>query len=280
MWTVLLDSTVVVSDFRLRSAAVQGLFARAKSGQLRIVVPEVVIREAVVRFEQSLAELAAVERKTGTLAGRLGVDRPDHCLDPAAEVTRYEVELRDTLRDAGADVPPPAPTPHLDLMERAARKIKPFKASGAGYRDALIWETALAYARGGEVALVTANHLDFAETSDEVALVAAGLRSDLFRIGEEYDRVIVCRTLATAIEYLFAADERLAEELNASPPASAQDLIDLLPGVLPVAEDPALGLPRDAAILEARPTLSPSGVKRRPGTGSRRSWRHGSEPPR
>jgi hypothetical protein len=77
------------------------------------------------------------------------------------------------------------------LVDRAIAQRKPFRESGTGYRDVLIRETIVRYAEVSDVTFVTDNHRDFAESNDDVSLMAPALRQDLARIGEAHDRARV-----------------------------------------------------------------------------------------
>lgn len=249
MWTVVLDTTAIVADFRLRSAPMLGLVERAAQRSLRLVVPEVVVREAIAKYGQHLAQLESTLSKASTLAGRLGLSFEPAPIQHAAEVEGYSQMLRARLREIGAEMPEPPDTPHLTLIDRAVSRTKPFVESGAGYRDALIWESVLACARSSDVAFITSNSSDFADRGDEVSLVCSDLRRDLFRLGESEDRVIVCRNPAAAVEHLFMRDERLRDVLNRQRSILANDLINLLPPVLVVGRPTELGIPANATIF-------------------------------
>ena len=56
-------------------------------------------------------------------------------------------------------------TPHEDLARRATTRRKPYKPSGEGYRDSLIWETTLSLATNvdAQVVLLSENTKDFGD---------------------------------------------------------------------------------------------------------------------
>lgn len=232
----MLDTTAIVGDYRLRSPAAVGLLERAAQGQLRIVVPEIVIREAVGRYRRDLDDLARHSAKQHTLAHRLGVTIEPAEIDTDACADAYERDLRATLHQAGARTPPPSDVPHLDLVDRAIARQAPFRENGTGYRDALIWDTVRTEAASSDVAFVTDNHTDFAESDEAVSLVAQTLRADLWRMGEKNDRVVVLRTPRAAIEYLFTRNEALLARLQSSPPIDGDKLVDTLDPLITVPE--------------------------------------------
>jgi len=249
MWTLVLDSTSLVADFRVRSPTTVGLFDRAAAGKLSIVVPEIVVREVVGKFKQELKDARSHLVRARSKFVRLGVplDVPD--LDVDALGTEYEQYLRSTFERIGAEIPSPPDITHLELVDRAIAQRKPFRESGTGYRDALIWETVVRYAAASDVTFVTDNHRDFAESNDDVSLVAPALRQDLTRIGKAHDRVLVCRNTAAAIDYLFLRDEVLLETLRADPPFSSLQFLAVLDPVIALRVVPELALPERAEVL-------------------------------
>ncbi|MBL8776750.1 MAG: DUF4935 domain-containing protein [Acidimicrobiales bacterium] len=242
MWTVVLDTTAIVGDYRLRSPAAAALLERAAQGQLRIVVPEIVIREAVGRYRRDLDDLARHSAKQRTLAHRLGVTIEPADIDTDACAHSYEKDLRAALHQAGARTPPPSDVPHLDLVDRAIARQAPFRENGTGYRDALIWDTVRTEAATADVAFVTDNHTDFAESQEAVSLVTQSLRADLWRMGEKDDRVVVLRTPRAAIDYLFTRNEALLAQLQSRPPVDGDKLVDTLDPLIPVPDGIAADL--------------------------------------
>jgi hypothetical protein len=247
--TVILDATALVADFSLKSPSIQGLLERAPRRRLRIVVPEVVVREVVGKYGQSLTELLAGCSKISSQAKRLGIGLDLRPPDHAGGVEEYERALRVRLSEIGAETPLPPGTPHLELVDRAVSRRKPFVDSGAGYRDALIWESVLVYAAESAVAFVTNNSADFAESQDDVSLVAADLRADLKARGFPDDRVIICRSAGSAVERLFLRDERLLARLQEEGIVTSEMVLDDLPVILDLEPHPALRLPEDAKLI-------------------------------
>src|SRR5262245_44461632 len=99
-----LDTSILVRDFSLRSAPFQILFgAFSIIEDFRVLVPEVVIDEAVANFHERLVEEFAKERHaTEKLARLLDAAREPHG-QPLELVQRsvYEARLRERLSSAG-----------------------------------------------------------------------------------------------------------------------------------------------------------------------------------
>lgn len=187
---VVLDASVICTDFRMRGAPFEMLLAAGARGELSIVVPEVVFLE-VVRvyartfrsYKRNLERQIAGFRRMGLVQAAVGLGIPRNAHDASVS---YEGDLRQKLKDVGAEIRPLPFVSHDSILKRALEGRKPMSESERGYRDTLIWETVLEVARQTEkVILLSTNTKDF---SDDDAL-AADLRHDLASNGLPPDRV-------------------------------------------------------------------------------------------
>lgn len=199
--TIVPDTTELERAQVLTSGGWGDLLNRCRRGDLRIVVPDVVIREAARHFGPAVAkELAPSTRLLETLRSLGVADLPDleEVRSAIGDPQAFYIErLRSRLERHDAVV---APVPEVSQEQILARDLagrKPFIASGKGYRDALIWETVLELVRslpeGDVVYLVTKNKGDFA--NDDGGL-AADLDADLVAL----DRPGVVVRVDTAVQ--------------------------------------------------------------------------------
>jgi predicted nucleic acid-binding protein len=140
---VVLDTNTFYSDLRMRGP-IRVLLDRAAAGELTLVIPEVVIQEVLKRFRQRYEK--TVQQATSAIrsAKDLGVDTLDLDLESVDQaVIVYEAELRTRLHQDGVLISQYPAASHEDVLDRAIRRRKPFKESGAGYQDTLIWLTVL-----------------------------------------------------------------------------------------------------------------------------------------
>jgi hypothetical protein len=175
-----LDANVLVANFRPGNAF-KLVLEGARTGQLRLVVPELAVKEAARKHTAFVQDKIVALEKAAAGLDRAGVAISVGSLpDPSAASVAYEARLRRLLSEAKATVAPLPSTPHERLVEKALEKSKPFTGRDAGYRDALLWETALAEAKrtDGPVVLLTMNTRDFADSKDAPQL-AADLQRDL-----------------------------------------------------------------------------------------------------
>ncbi|MDO8208958.1 PIN domain-containing protein [Conexibacter sp. CPCC 206217] len=223
---VVVDANILIANFR-SGRAFKLLMDGARTEQLRVSVPELVIREATNKYrERCDEERRALERAAGGLA-RLGVDWSGHSrIDPATEAARYGRDLRRTLKAAGVRIPRIASISHSRMVDRALARKKPFGENGAGYRDALLWETVLNEVRQhGPLVLLTKDRSDFAtdgqlagDLADDLSLQgdsanSVTLQSDLKAFVEAHVEVSVV-ALATVKRVLPQAERGLNEWLQ------------------------------------------------------------------
>jgi PIN domain len=192
---VLLDANILIANFR-SGRAFKLLLDGARTGQLELIVPEIALREAANKFEERCTEeRRALEKAMGRLS-RLGVQTSaSAAVDPQAERLRYERNLRRSLRSSGGRTPGIAKVPHGALVDRALQRRKPFKDNGAGYRDALLWETVLKEAGSAALYFFTLDGSDFAVDGK----LAADLARDLERTGCDAESVELRTDLAVFV---------------------------------------------------------------------------------
>jgi hypothetical protein len=169
---IVLDSTAYRADLLLKGNAFRILLAALGKIGARLLLPEVVLEEVVNGFREKAEQFAAKIAALSSDARRLGLDAS--CIgktpDIDSEVARYRSDL---LKRLGAELIDLPSIPHVELVNRALQRRKPFSDQGAGYRDALIWQNVLDLLKSSneQVCFVTANRRDFWDDK--------GLHSDL-----------------------------------------------------------------------------------------------------
>lgn len=168
----MLDATVFGGHDRyLESAAGRLLRDESAAGRLRIAVPEVVLLEAEAhhrRAVQSARErLFAAHEALRQLTAPPGRDRRPWRL-------HYREEFEAMLRAARGELLPTPAVPHINLLQKAAARWRPFDARGEGYREALVWESALELLEHTRepVILISGAYAAFSETRDRPELAA------------------------------------------------------------------------------------------------------------
>ena len=102
---------------------------------------------------------------------------------------------------------------HEELVEWAIQRRKPFDQNGSGYRDSLIWKSAVALATtvDGQVVLLACDG-DFKDSDDNLA---ENLRTDLVNRGLEEDKVVLVRSAKEFVDVHILA--QLKEVLEGDP---------------------------------------------------------------
>ncbi|ROR80047.1 protein of unknown function [Plantibacter flavus] len=141
---VIVDANIIVNDPLLRQRKWRVAQDEIASHRLRLVLPEVALLEAIGGYRRERTEKArqvrsiirkSTQRAKGAAEELLNVYRD--------EANAYESILRARLREVGIEVVDPSEHSHLELTERAVNRTPPFDDDGGGYRDTLIWLTAL-----------------------------------------------------------------------------------------------------------------------------------------
>lgn len=177
------------------------MLERAEAGDFEIVVPRIVVEEAVRQYPDRLrGELERAEkavRGLGSELAALGLPPPvAPDVDTEAAIARYERDLRERLSSTGCEIAEHPPGVEAAATWASTRR-KPFKQDGRGLPDAFVWLTVLDKAQDDDVVLVTANGNDFADENDPT-LPAPELRADLKSRGIHPGRV---RLVRTAVEF-------------------------------------------------------------------------------
>jgi hypothetical protein len=199
---VVFDSAVLIADYRLRSIHMKALLEQSRNETHTIAIPNLVFDEVVNKWREHAEIMVRSWEKVVDNADRLLLDKLYEAPPDLDLLTNeYSTWLKDQLDAHGIrwlDIPR---VTHLELARKAVAKTKPFAPSGAGYRDALIWESVkeLASESVGEVIFVSFDKKDFWDGKGNLHadLVASLEESDL-----KPDQVVLITDIAVAVERL------------------------------------------------------------------------------
>lgn len=226
---VLIDANVLVANFR-PGHAFRLLLDGSRTGQLDLVVPDLAIKEAANKhreqaekaargLDKALADLSRLEVKVG----RIGPVNPDGASQA------YAARLRRSLAAARARVSSTVDVPHERLIRRALERRKPFSESGAGYRDALLWEGVVAEACADRALYFCTK--DTGDFSQNGALPPDLLR-DLSEAGKPEDSVTLIVDLPRLVGELVNVCQVATIDVRQVLPKRISNLYDLLQGTL------------------------------------------------
>lgn len=197
------DTTVFVADFWMRGIQFTVFWEGLPRLDAAVRVPHVVVDETINKFAETVTErwnearraLSKAERLLGQAVGGVCSEGERDAL-----INGFAESFRETLDDRGIVIVDYPEIGHRDLAKKALSRRKPFNKRGAGYRDALIWESVLQLAEAGDdhVVFVTGNTDDFADGDN--ARLHADLLAELAAGGIDADRVPLLTSLQAVNE--------------------------------------------------------------------------------
>ena len=214
---VILDTNILYADFNLSGNAFRIFIEGMPRISAEVFIPQVVLDETVAKYRQRIESVInAVNRSTGDFKQLTRASQDTLAITQSSQdlTKEYESYLAKRLDSIGATIVPYPDTPHPAIVQRALLRRKPFKESGDGYRDTLIWESVLAVAKTskGQVVFVTNNAKDFGIGPE----VPTDLLQDLRERGLKDDSVQVFGSLEALNQALviptLARLNKLAEE--------------------------------------------------------------------
>jgi hypothetical protein len=212
---VILDSTALIADFQLTTAAMSGLLGGSKERRIDLFVPELVLLEVVHKWRERVSEVVAKAESTVQAAKRVGLNSLAVTMPSIDdEVAAYEGHLRQKLKDAFVEICAIPDVSHKTLVEKAIQRRAPFADRGAGYRDALIWESVKEVLRigDGSVVFVTANKSDFGSSPNSIP---QDLLDELTREDIAHSQLMILATTADAAETTLEHPQRITEQFEA-----------------------------------------------------------------
>lgn len=164
--TLVLDTTELRRDWMFRGMTSQ-ILAHAVSKTINTVaIPAPVLEELVAHHARESAEARARLERTVADNHRLGL------ATVAADSVVFDYRnfvLERWDERLGFSVLPWPTVEHSALVFRAVNRLAPFDEKGGGYRDALVWASALELAgKGADVVLVSADRA-FSDGGDRLA---------------------------------------------------------------------------------------------------------------
>lgn len=199
---VLLDSNIIIADFRMASPSFAILLSSSSKGEIDLYIPELVIDEVLNKFRQRLEKSAADVNSEIEKFNKLGktiVKSPLTAEKVNETCESYELKLKEIISDNNVIILSYPETSHKFLAQKAMQTKKPFTVNEKGYRDCLIWENVKSLVSreeteiilSPEVAFISANHKDFLYDGGKlhqdlaVELNNEGLRVDSIGIYEK-----------------------------------------------------------------------------------------------
>jgi hypothetical protein len=177
--TIYLDTSVAINESFLKSPFAEAFLKACAILQHTVVIPEIVLDELKGNFPKKVHERSLPLLKAANDLGKLiKVDVLKTAIDEAA--SDYDEWVESLVDTYGIVVAPYPDIPPKELVEKSYALEKPFKESGEGHKDYVVWKTVVGHINKETATppfiFLTNNTKDFCETD------AAGnhiLHSDL-----------------------------------------------------------------------------------------------------
>ncbi|MBP0483650.1 PIN domain-containing protein [Sagittula salina] len=175
MPTIFLDTNVFIDAGYFRAAGAQAFLRTCKFAGFDLAVPEVVLDEVRGNFKQGLSTaLVSLTKAERQVARFVILESSEISFDEDTE--NFNARLEELLEDIGVDILPYPNTTTRELVIGGYSNNKPFKESGEGHKDYLIWKSiveAINPADGPHI-FVTSNTSDFAQEKTKETFVMHG----------------------------------------------------------------------------------------------------------
>lgn len=170
MTTVYVDTSVAINEAFLHSPYSVPFLKACGILQYAVVIPQIVVDELKGNYPKRLQEKIDAYQKSAKELGKL-VDLNAPTIDPVEAAEKFNDWLDDLILENGIRVAPYPEIPTKELVEQSYAFKKPFKESGEGHKDYILWKTILADVLGGQAnpphLFLTNNTKDFCELNDE-----------------------------------------------------------------------------------------------------------------
>lgn len=205
-----LDTTALHKAYRLRGPQWESVQQAVRAGIARVATSSVTVRELERQIVPDASDVRKRLSAVASEAGRFGiyVDVPEMEIDPQ----EWRVTFEALLEHRGIQLVPHAEPSHDEMVSRDLRATPPFKVSGEGYRDTLIWLTFLEWVvssgagAGDDIIFVSDNTTQFSVDK------GATLHPDLLQ---------EVRAVSSAEPRLMAKRSDLVDELRDLMPAAS-----------------------------------------------------------
>ncbi len=159
---VLIDSNQFIADFLLESAPFRYLMHFLNNDGHTLLLSRLVLEEVENKYATETKKALVDASKSNQRLEQLGLPRgPESPLGFVVSPLNLEKRIRDQINSV--QILEYKDVPHVEVVQRALKRRKPFDADGAaGYRDCLLW-----------LSLIRSLESDSGETDKEVILISS-----------------------------------------------------------------------------------------------------------
>lgn len=218
MLNIVIDSNIIFSDPLLSKPSFNLLGDFLKSSDSKLFVPEIVVQEVKNTKKKNIDKMhSELIESLNKLNGKTEIDlalNEDNDLNVKI-VKEYYRKFDERLSELNVEIPKYEEINHSKVVEKSLKYKKPFKTSGSGYRDTLIWFTILTKIANNKVktVFITKNSKDFGASNNSKYCLHDNLKDDLINNNLNIDSVILCRNLEDFIEEFIKKDFSTLNEI-------------------------------------------------------------------
>ena len=140
MTTIFIDTNIIYNESFFRSSWVESFLKACAVLQISVVIPEIVLDEVKGHFTSVLSvRKIAFQKAERELEKLINLDAQP--LDVPAISQNYSNFLDEIMVEHGVIVAPYTEIPAKEIITKSYECIKPFKKSGDGHKDYLVWES-------------------------------------------------------------------------------------------------------------------------------------------
>jgi hypothetical protein len=167
---VVVDTNALMRDYLLIEANMQTFLQGCHRCHIPACVPETVVDELCANYEREINRQKSTLHTAARKLSMMGVKADETDFNVKEEAQKYRRHVHQMFDYYGVTV---APYPSLSpkaLVDASYSGKKPFKESGEGFKDFIIFETikAVAAQHDGDGAFVTSNKKDFCGPNGEL----------------------------------------------------------------------------------------------------------------
>jgi len=213
------DTNIFVQDFRLDGNSFKAFLGNYNAIADRVIIPKIVYQEHLNNFVKRLdGELKKLNDNYINISRLVGEEiKEPEIKKMDALLESYKSHFENKLKSVDYEIVDYPPAPLEVIAKKAIKRLKPFKKSGEGYCDAIIWETILHILRNNkesEVIFLTNNKKDFFDGES----IHHELITDLEESEISPSRLKFYRTLKDVVDNLLLAHldtlDNLREQIN------------------------------------------------------------------
>ena len=203
---VILDTSVAIKEGYLRSASARTFLKAAKLLGIYVCLPGVAYDELLGRAKIEINErVMSANKANRKLTNLIGNQVPP--MGPIRAYSKYEDWLSECLHQYDVEILEYPEISFKELVQASYARRKPFKESGEGFKDFVIWRTLLNLTENepnGEFVFVTGNTRDYCEKNSD--------RKNLLpELADQLSKIVKLRVI-TDLALLF--DEVMAPKLE------------------------------------------------------------------